>query len=130
MSNRVLKIGIWMVAMFCGMVGLLAVYYGFITIYSYSGFTSIFVGVAIVLIAIGLIKKHYIARIGAYIVFIMSGLKYAFWLYIVLQPKEDGSISNFSILEYLCVSYILFAVAAMWFLSLESTREYFSGRSI
>ena len=130
MSNSLLKTGVWVVAMFCALVGLLTVYYGFTTIYSYSGFTSIFVGVAIILIAIGLIKKHQIARIGAYIVFIMSGLKYAIWLYIVLRPNEDGKVSSFGILEYLCVSYIMLAIASMWFLSLKSTKEYFSGKSI
>ncbi|MEJ2116182.1 MAG: hypothetical protein P8X88_09130 [Gammaproteobacteria bacterium] len=130
MSNGMLKVGVWGVAMFCALVGLLAVYYGFTTIYSYSGFTSIFVGVAIIMIAIGLIKKHQIARIGAYIVFVMSGLKYAFWLYIVLRPNEDGKVSSFSILEYLCVSYLLLAIASIWFLSLKSTRGYFSDRRI
>ena len=130
MSNGVLKIGVWMVAMFCALVGLLAVYYGFTTIYSYSGFTSIFVGVAIIMIAVGLIKKHHIARMGAYIVFVMSGFKYAFWLFIVLQPNEDGKVSSFGILEYLCVSYLLLAIASIWFLSLKPTREYFSGRNI
>jgi hypothetical protein len=128
MSNSFLKIGVWMVALFCTLIGLLAVYYGFTTIYSYSGFTSIFVGVAIVLIAIGLIKKHHIARVGAYIVFVLSALKYAFWLYIVLQPSEDGEVRSLGVLEYLCVSYILLAIVSMWFLSLKSTRGYFSGR--
>lgn len=126
MSVNIVRFGVWSVAIFCALQGLFTIYYGFTTIYAYSGFTSIFVGVAIMLIAIGLIKKHHIARIGAYIVFIISGLNYAFWLYIVLRPNEDGRVSGFGVLEYLCVSYIFLAVVAIIFLSISSTRKHFA----
>lgn len=126
MSVNIVTVGVWLVAIFCALLGLSTIYYGFTTIYAYSGFTSIFVGVAIMLIAIGLIKKHHIARIGAYIVFIISGLNLAFWLYIVLRPNEDGSVSRFGALEYLCMIYILLAIIAVMFLSIPSTRKFFS----
>jgi hypothetical protein len=125
-NTNLVNFGVWLVAIFCALLGLSTIYYGFTTIYAYSGFTSIFVGVAIMLIAIGLIKKHHIARIGAYIVFVISGLNFAFWLYIVLRPNEDGSVSSFGALEYLCVIYIFLAIVAVLFLSIPSTRKYFS----
>lgn len=126
MKINFINVGVWLVALFCALEGLFTIYYGFITIYAYSGFTSIFVGVAITLIAIGLIKKHHIARIGAYIVFIVSGFYFAFWLYIVIRPNDDGKVSSFSVVEYLCVSYIFLAIFAIIFLSIPSTRKHFS----
>jgi len=83
MTTKFTVIGVWVVSIFCGLLGLSTIYYGFTTVYAYSGFTSIFVGVAIVLIAVGLIKKHHIARIGAYVIIIISALNLLFWLYIV-----------------------------------------------
>ena len=126
MRINCIKAGVWLVALFCALQGLFTIYYGFITIYAYSGFTSIFVGVATTLIAIGLIKKHHIARIGAYIVFIVSGFYFTFWLYIVIRPNDDGQVSSFSIVEYLCISYIFLAIFAIIFLAMPSTRKYFS----
>jgi len=108
------------------MEGLFTIYYGFTTIYAYSGFTSIFIGVATMLIAIGLTKKHHIARIGAYIVLIISGLTIAFILYVGLRPNEDGDVSGFGLLEYVCVIYIFLTIIAVIFLSLPSARKYFS----
>ena len=126
MSTNCINVGVWLVALFCALVGLFTIYYGFTAIYALSGFTSIFVGVATMLIAIGLIKKHHIARIGAYIVFIISGATLCFLLYIALWPNDDGKVSGFSVLEYLCVSYIFLAVFAIIFLSMPSTRKHFS----
>lgn len=126
MSDRVVTFGVWLVAMFCALVGLFTIYYGFTTIYAYSGFTSIFVGVATVLIAIGLIKKHHIARIGAYVVFIISSLNFLFLLYIILRPNEHGEAGSLGVFEYLLISYIFLAIAAIGFLTLKSTRQYFS----
>jgi hypothetical protein len=125
MSTNCINVGVWLVALFCALEGLFTIYYGFITIYALSGFTSIFVGVATMLIAIGLIKKHHIAWIGSYIVFIVSGLYLAFWLYIVLRPNDDGKVSAFSIVEYLCVIYIFLVIFAIIFLSMPSTRKHF-----
>ena len=87
---------------------------------------SIFIGVATILIAVGLTKKHHIARIGAYIVFIISGLNIAFLLYIGLRPNEDGQVGSFGLLEYMCVVYILLALVAIFFLSIPSTRRVFA----
>lgn len=129
MSVNMVSAGVWLVAIFCALQGLFTIYYGFTTIYAYSGFTSIFVGVATVLIAIGLTKKHHIARVGAYIVFIISGLNYAFLLYIALRPNEEGEAGRFGLLEYMCVIYIFLAVVAIIFLSISSTRKHFARNS-
>jgi len=115
-----------LVAILCALEGLFTIYYGFTTIYAYSGFTSIFIGVATMLIAIGLIKKHHIARIGAYIVFIISGLTIALILYVGFRPNEDGEVNGFGLLEYMCVVYIFLALVAVIFLLLPSARKYFS----
>lgn len=130
MSDRVVIFGVWLVAIFCALVGLFTIYYGFTTIYAYSGFTSIFIGVATVLIAIGLIKKHHIARIGAYIVFVISSLNFAFLLYIILRPNEHGEAGNLGVFEYFIISYIFLAIAAIGFLTLKSTRQYFSSNRV
>ena len=130
MNNKVVKVGVWLIAVLCALQGLLTIYYGFITIYAYSGFTSIFVGVAIMLIVIGLIKKHHIARIGAYIIIIISALNFIFVLYIASKPNEDGVVSDFSVFEYACAAYIILAIIAIIFLSLKTTREYFSKRDV
>lgn len=126
MSVNITSIGVWLVAVFCALMGLFTIYYGFTTIYAYSGFTSIFVGVAIMLITIGLIKKHHIARIGAYAVLIVSSLNFLFLLYIILRPNEDGQVGSLGVLEYLLISYIILAIVAIGFLTLKSTRKYFS----
>ncbi len=126
MSANITSIGVWIVAVFCALMGLFTIYYGFTTIYAYSGFTSIFVGVAIMLIAIGLIKKHHIARIGAYVVLIISSLNFVFLLYIILRPNEDVLVGSLGVLEYILISYIFLAIAAIGFLKLKSTRKYFS----
>lgn len=130
MNSKAVRSGIWLVAILCAFQGLLTIYYGFTTIYAYSGFTSIFVGVAIMLIVIGLIKKHHIARIGAYIIFIISALNFIFVLFIASQPNEDGNVNDFGVLEYVCAIYIFLAIVAIIFLSLKTTREYFSKRSV
>ncbi len=130
MNDKIVKVGVWLVAIFCALEALITVYYGFTTIYAYSGFTSIFIGVAIMLIAIGLIKKHHIARIGACIVFIITSLNLIFLLYIVLRPNEDGGVGSLGIQEYLYMVYIILAIAAILFLSLKTTREYFSSNGI
>lgn len=123
---KIVNVGVWFVAIFCAIQGLFTIYYGFTTIYAYSGFTSIFVGVATVLIAIGLTKKHHIARVGAYIVFIISGLNYAFLLYIALRPNEEGQVSSIGLIEYMCVIYIFLAIVSIIFLSISSTRKHFA----
>ncbi|MGH1537206.1 MAG: hypothetical protein ACRBDX_04040 [Gammaproteobacteria bacterium] len=129
MSTNIVRVGVWLVAIICAIEGLFTIYYGFTTIYAYSGFTSIFVGVAIMLIAIGLVKKHHIARIGACIIFIISSLNLVFLLYIVFRPNEEGKIGNLGLQEYLYVVYIILAIIAILFLSLRTTREYFSNNS-
>ncbi len=129
MNSKVVKTGIWSIAILCALQGLITIYYGFTTIYAYSGFTSIFVGVAIMLIVVGLIKKHHIARIGAYIVLIITALNFVFVLYIASQPNEDGNVSGFGILEYACAVYIFLAIVSIMFLSLKTTKEYFPKRS-
>ncbi|QMU61973.1 MAG: hypothetical protein GKR92_09805 [Gammaproteobacteria bacterium] len=126
MNTNSINVGVWLVAIFCALEGLFTIYYGFITIYAYSGFTSIFIGVATILIAVGLIKKHHIARVGAYVVFVISGLTIALILYVGLRPNEDGEVNGFGLLEYLCVIYIFLAFIAVIFLSLPSARKYFS----
>jgi len=125
-NTNYINVGVWLVAIFCALEGLFTIYYGFTTIYAYSGFTSIFIGVATMLIAIGLTKKHHIARIGAYIVLIISGLTIAFILYVGLRPNEDGDVSGFGLIEYVCVIYIFLTIIAVIFLSLPSARKYFS----
>ncbi len=130
MNSKAVKIGVWLIAILCALQGLLTIYYGYITIYAYSGFTSIFVGVAIMLIVIGLIKKHHIARIGAYIILIISALNFIFVLYIASQPNEDGNVPGLGVFEYACAAYVLLATVAIIFLSLKTTREYISKRSV
>lgn len=128
-NSKAVTTGIWLISLLCALQGLATIYYGFTTIYAYSGFTSIFVGVAIMLIVVGLIKKHQIARIGAYIVLIISALNFIFVLYIASRPDEGGNVSDFGVLEYACAAYIFLAIAAVLFLSLKNTREYFSKRN-
>ena len=130
MNSRLVKTGVWLVAVLCALQGMFTIYYGFTTIYAYSGFTSIFVGVAIMLIVVGLIKKHHIARIGAYIVIIISALNFILVLYIASKPNEDGVVSDFGVFEYACAAYVFLAMLAILFLSLKSTRDYFSKRSV
>jgi hypothetical protein len=131
MNSNAVRLGVWLVAILCALQGLLTIYYGFTTIYAYSGFTSIFVGVAIMLIVVGLIKKHHIARIGAYIIFMIPAFYFfIFVLFIESQPNKDGDVNDFGVLEYACVIYIFLAIVAIIFLSLKTTREYFSKRSI
>ena len=130
MNSKVTKTGVWLIAALCALQGLLTIYYGFTTIYAYSGFTSIFVGVAIMLIVMGLIKKHHIARIGAYIILIISALNFIFVLYIASQPNEDGNVNGIGLFEYACAAYVFLAIVAIIFLSLKTTREYFSKRSV
>ena len=125
-NTNYINVGVWLVAIFCALEGLFTIYYGFTTIYAYSGFTSIFIGVATILIAIGLTKKHHIARIGAYIIFIISSLTIALILYVGFGPNEYGKASGFGLIEYMCVIYIFLAFIAIIFLSLSSVRKYFS----
>ena len=125
-NTNYINVGVWLVAIFCALEGLFTIYYGFTTIYAYSGFTSIFIGVATILIAIGLTKKHHIARIGAYIVFIISSLTIALILYVGLRPNEYGKVSAFGLVEYMCVIYMFLSTVAIIFLSLLSVRKYFS----
>ena len=125
MSESFIRIGVWLVAILCALTGLASIFYGYIAIYSLSGFTSIFIGAAIVLIAIGLIKRHAVARIGAYLVLVVSSIGCLMWLFFY-QYNPNTQIENIGMIEYFCLLYIFIAVFAVLFLSIRSTREYFS----
>ena len=125
MSESVTRVGVWMVALICILTGISSVFYGYIAIYSLSGFTSIFIGVAIILISIGLLKRHAVARIGAYIVLIISGTGCLMWLYF-FQQNAAPQQKYIGLTEYFCLIYIVLAIAAIVFLSVPVTRRYFS----
>ena len=125
MSESFIRIGVWFVAIQCALTGLASIFYGYIAIYSLSGFTSIFIGAAIVLIAIGLIKRHAVARIGAYFVLVVSSTGCLMWLFLY-QHNTNTQIENIGTIEYFCLLYIFIAVFAVLFLSIKTTREYFS----
>ena len=122
MSLNAVKIGVWLVALLCALMG---IFYGYIAIYSLSGFTSIFIGVAIILISIGLLKRHAVARIGTYIVLIISGAYCFMWLYL-FQQNATPQQKNIGQIEYFCFIYIVLALVAIVFLSIPATRRYFS----
>jgi hypothetical protein len=126
LSVGIVKIGVSLIAFFCALIGLFTIYYGYTAIYTLSGFTSIFIGVATILIAIGLIKRHNVARIGAYFILLISSFGYVLWLIIVFRTNENVQISDLGLLEYICIIYILLATIAICFLSIKSTSEYFS----
>ncbi len=125
MSERFAILGIYLVALICALTGIGTIVYGYIAIYSLSGFTSIFIGVAIILIAIGLIKQHAVARIGACIVLIISATGCFWWLF-VYQQIEVSQVNLFGLVEYFCLIYIAVSIVAIIFLTLPSTRKYFS----
>ena len=125
MSESFIRIGVWLTAIICALTGLASIFYGYIAIYSLSGFTSIFIGAIIVLIALGLIKRHAVARIGAYLVLVVSSIGCLMWLFLY-QYNPNTQIKNIGTIEYFCLLYIFIAVLAVLFLSIKATREYFS----
>jgi hypothetical protein len=124
-SETVIRIGVWLVALFCALTGIATIFYGFIAIYSLSGFTSIFIGVVIVIISVGLLKRHAIARVGALIILILSSTGCAMWLFF-FQYNTDVQQKSLGQLEYFCLIYIVFSVIAILFLSIKKTKSYFS----
>ena len=125
MSDSSIKTGVWLVATVCALTGMASIFYGYIAIYSLSGFTSIFIGVAIILIAIGLIKRHSVARVGAIVVLMLSNIGCLMWLFFY-QYNPNAKLDNLGLIEYFCLIYILLATTAISFLLIKSTKEYFS----
>ena len=120
------KTFVWITAIFCAIVGLFIIYYGYTAIYSLSGFTSIFVGVTTVLFAVGLTKGHQLARIGALFIFITSSMGCAWWLYIIFQQQVNTNENMLGKFEYICIAYVLLCFIAIILLILPSTRKFFS----
>ena len=120
------KIIVWLTAIFCAIVGLFIIYYGYTAIYSLSGFTSIFVGVVTILFAVGLTKGHQLARIGALFIFIISSTGCAWWLYIIFQQQTNTNESMLGEFEYICIAYVFLSLIAIILLILPSTRKFFS----
>ena len=120
------KIIVWLTAIFCAIVGLFIIYYGYTAIYSLSGFTSIFVGVVTILFAVGLTKGHQLARIGALFIFIISSTGCVWWLYIIFQQQTNTNESMLGEFEYICIAYVFLSLIAIILLILPSTRKFFS----
>ena len=125
MNDNMTKTGVWLIAIVCAFTGLASIIYGYIAIYSLSGFSSIFIGAVIIVIAIGLIKRHSIARIGAMIVLLIFSMGCVMWLSF-FQQTLDAKLENASLIEYFCLLYILIALISILFLLLRKTKAYFN----
>ena len=124
MNKKTVVIGIWLVAIFCALTGIASIFYGYLAIYSLSGFTSIFIGAVIIVIASGLIKRHAVARIGAYLILITCSIGCLMWLFFY-QHNPNTQISNIGLIEYFCIFYIVLSAIAIIFMSTPSAKKYF-----
>ena len=124
MSDRITIAGTWIVAILCVLTGVVSVVYGYLAISSLSGFSSIFIGVIIIVISAGLTKKHSVARVGAIIILLICSIGCVMGLFFY-RNSLNINLDNIRLIEYFCLFYLIAAILSIIFLLRKKTKEYF-----
>ena len=124
MSDRITIAGTWIVAILCVLTGVVSVVYGYLAISSLSGFSSIFIGVIIIVISAGLTKKHSVARVGAIIILLICSIGCVMGLFFY-RNSLNINLDNIGLIEYFCLIYLIASILSIIFLLRKKTKEYF-----